>query len=372
LCGAQAAILPAQIAVSANDGKQRPADSPNEPLTPDSLTVLDLGSRPVRVLASVSAPASLVGPPASVALSHDSRFAIVTAATKLDSSGAVVPGDGISVVDLAHPSHPRIIARLHAGAGASGVAINPAGTLALVANANADSISVFEIRGQSLFPLSTLALDPKSRPVDLGFSKDGRSAYVVAQGANALLRLAIDRESVALAPGKVALGSQPYSLSIDPTTRVAFVSHLGARTSSSAPGPKVGTVGVVDLREGRMVEQLDAGIGPEHVGLSPSGRFLEATINNGTTAPLTSPAYHKSGLMIIYRVEGMHLVPAAQTQTGGWCQGATWSSDEKLVLLQCAAAKQIEIYRFDGRSLVPGGTLQLDARPGAIATAASH
>lgn len=365
----QAALTQAQITVSANDGKAVPADAPDTPRTADSVAVLRIG-RSVETLANLPAPATVVGPPGSVALSSDSRMAIVTAGQVMGPAGAPVPGDVVTVIDLSQPKSPKVAQTLHAGTGAAGVAINPTGTLALVANTSADSLSLFTIADHRLTAAGTIALDPKSRPVDVGFA-DPRTAYVVAQGTNKLLRLSIDGTKVTPA-GEIMVGAQPYSLAIRPGRSIAYVSHLGGRTPGGPPGPKPGSVGIVDLAAGRMIDQIDTGVTPEHVGLSPSGRFLQVTVNNGSTAPSTSPAFHDFGLMTIYRVEGAHLVPAAETRTGRWCQGAVWSADERRLLLQCSLAKQIEIYRFDGRSLTPEAPVTFDARPGAIATASSR
>jgi len=116
------------------------------------------------------------------------------------------------------------------------------------------------------------------------------------------------------------------------------------------------------------------GITPEHVALSPRGRFLEVTVINGSNAPSSSANHHDHGSLVILRPAGMTLRPVTQTETGAWCQGATWSDDEKRVLLQCAARKEIEVYGFDGKSLTakPAAALQFEARPGAIATARSR
>lgn len=365
----QATLTQAQIAVSANDGKAVPADAPDTPRTADQVLVLRIG-RSVETLATLPVSASLVGPPGSVALSPDSRMAIVTAGQVIGPAGAPMLGDVVTVIDLSQPKAPKVAQTLHAGTGAAGIAINPAGRLALVANTSADSLSVFTIADHRLTAAGTIALDPKSRPVDVGFA-DARTAYVVAQGSNKLLRLSIDGTKVRPA-GEIAVGAQPYSLALRPGRSIAYVSHLGGRTPGGPPGPKTGSVGIVDLAAGRMADQVDTGVTPEHVGLSPSGRYLEVTVNNGSTAPSSSPAFHDFGLMILYRVEGAHLIPAAETRTGRWCQGAVWSADEQRLLLQCSLAKQIEVYRFDDRSLTPEAPLTFDARPAAIATAYSR
>jgi DNA-binding beta-propeller fold protein YncE len=370
----QAAALPAQIAVSANDGKALPADAPDEPRTADTVTVMDLGHGTAKILATLHAPGTVVGPPGSVAVSADSRLAVVTAGQVLGEAGTPVPGDVVTVIDLQRPGDPRVVQTLHAGTGAAGVAINPAGTLALVANTGADSVSIFTIAEARLSSAGVVALDPKSRPVDVAFADGGRTAFVVAQGANSLVRLAIDGARVTRGAGDIAAGAQPYSLALNARTHIAYVSELGGRSPSPAPGPKPGAIGIIDLAAGRMIGQLDTGVTPEHVGLSPSGRYLQVTVNNGSTAPASSPAFHDYGLTTIYRIDGPQLVPVAEARTGRWCQGAVWSADEKQLFLQCSYRKQIEVYRFDGRTLTPApaGPITLDARPGAIATARSR
>jgi DNA-binding beta-propeller fold protein YncE len=207
--------------------------------------------------------------------------------------------------------------------------------------------------------------------VDLAF-EDARTVAVVAQGANKLLRLVVDGARVLRGGEGISVGAAPYSLALDRHTHMAYVSHLGGRTAGGSPGPRAGSVGIIDLAAGRMIDQIDTGVTPEHVGLSPSGRFLEVTVNNGSTAPVSSPAFHNYGTMTIYRVEGARLSRAADTRTGRWCQGAVWSADERRVLLQCSLRKQLEVYRFDGRALKPEEPVALDARPGAIATAHSR
>jgi len=368
----QVSALHAQIAVSANDGKVLPADAPNEPRTPDSIAVLDIGGRQVKLLATLSVPGTVVGPPGTVAVSPGSRLAIVTAGQISGSDGAPIPGDIVSVIDISVPQAPRLVQTLHAGTGAAGVAVNAAGTLALVANTGADSVSLFAIVKGRLIPAGTVALEPKTRPVDVAFAGDSQSAYVVAQGSNQLIALTVSGTEVTRADAPIAVGAGPYSIALDPRRQVAYVSHLGGRAPSATPGPKQGSVGIVDLKSRQMVDQVDTGVTPEHVGLSPSGRYLQVTVNNGSTLAPTLAAFHDYGTMTIYRIDGFTLVPAAETRTGRWCQGAVWSADEKRVLLQCSRNKQIEVYAFDGRSLTAAEPITLGARPGAIATARSR
>ena len=111
---------------------------------PDTVTVLDL----VRVAAARrrrGARSQLGRRPAeNVAIAPDRSIALVTSALKLDPADATktVPDDVISVIDL-RASPPAVLATLHAGRQPSGVSINAAGTLALVANRAEGTVSVF-------------------------------------------------------------------------------------------------------------------------------------------------------------------------------------------------------------------------------------
>ena len=71
----------AQIAVSANDHKARLVNGVNTVVpnpTPDTVSIIDLKTTPPTVIAEVNAPASVVGPPVSVAITPDSSIALVT------------------------------------------------------------------------------------------------------------------------------------------------------------------------------------------------------------------------------------------------------------------------------------------------------
>ena len=77
----------AEIALSANDNKlvldkgvTRPARDPG----PDTLSIIDLSTTPPRLRGEIQVPASVVGPPSSVAITPDERLALVTANQRHD------------------------------------------------------------------------------------------------------------------------------------------------------------------------------------------------------------------------------------------------------------------------------------------------
>ena len=74
------------------------------------------------------------------------EFAVTGTAQKVDPANPArtIPDNRLSVIDL-RATPPAVVQTLEAGAGASGVSVNRAGTLALVANRNAGTVSVFRI-----------------------------------------------------------------------------------------------------------------------------------------------------------------------------------------------------------------------------------
>ena len=117
---------------------------------PDTVSIIDVSAYPPKVVATVEAPASVVGPPMSIAIAKDESYAIVTAATKLDPQNPdkIVPDNRVTVIDL-KASPPKAVQQMTAGDGAAGVSISPDGTLALVANRTEGTVSVFFDQGQA-------------------------------------------------------------------------------------------------------------------------------------------------------------------------------------------------------------------------------
>jgi DNA-binding beta-propeller fold protein YncE len=370
----------AQLVVSANDGKQlRPGEAPAT-RTPDTIAVIDLGGGSPRVLATLAAPASMIGPPSSVAVAPDESFAIVSASQALDAASppALVPDDTVSVVDLQNPAAPRIVQTVHAGPGASGLSINKAGTLALVAATGDDTVTVFSIAGKRLTEVGKVKLDDKSRPTDVAISPDGKSALVVTQTAARLVGLTIDGTRVSRSGAVATPGAGPYGVVYNKTGDIAFVSNLQGRPQApgaAAPaGPRLSAVTAIDLKTNTVAGGVEVGATSEHLMLSPDGNYLAVTVVNGSNSNPTSRGYNTFGLLKVYRVQGPTLTQVAEARTGQWGQGGTWSRDGRLLLQQNGVGKAIEVFRFDGATLVrdDAATLKFDARPGAVAGAWSR
>src|SRR5262249_61371081 len=117
----------------------------------DTVTVIDLGVSPPKVVGELKAPSSVVGPPQNVAIAPDESIALISSNMKLDAADPkkLVPDNRVSVIDL-KATPPAVIATLEAGLGPAGISINRAGTLPLIANRNDGTVSSFTVSGKTL------------------------------------------------------------------------------------------------------------------------------------------------------------------------------------------------------------------------------
>lgn len=362
----------AQLAISANDGKGVLIDGVNtvpENPVPDNVSIIDLGATPPKVIAEINMPTSLVGPPQSVAFAPDRSFALVTAATKLDPADKkkTAPENKLSVIDLkAKP--PAVIATLETGAGASGVAINKAGTLALVANRAEGTLSVFTIAGNTLTPAGKIDLgNAKAGPSAVAFTPDGKSALVTRDGDHMISVLSVDGSKVELTKRNIYAGLKPYPLGITGDGAWAVISSVGMGNGDSD------TISLIDLKANppRVVDTVSVGQTPESVAVSPNGRYVAVTVINGGNKPKGSPFRNDTGILGVYSINKGKLAKVTEIKSGNWCQGVGWRKDSKLIILQCMVDSNITSYSFNGSKLAPIGVIKTKGGPGGLGVSAN-
>lgn len=223
-------------------------------MQPDTVTIIDLNAKPPKVIEELKAPASVVGPPQSVAISRDESLALVTGAIKIDPADPkkTVANNQVSVIDLkAKP--PAVIATLEAGLAPSGLSINPAGTLALVANRNDGTVSIFTIAGKTVSPAGKLDFgNPKSGPSHVAFLPDGKRALVTRDGDHRISVLSIDGSKVADTKQFMVAGVRPYSITISPKGDVAVLTNQGGGQGDND------LISVIDLKQNppRVVDSI--------------------------------------------------------------------------------------------------------------------
>jgi DNA-binding beta-propeller fold protein YncE len=358
----------AQIAVTANDnhwtlenGVQVAIKNPK----PDNVSIIDLSAKPPKLLAELDAPASVIGPPQSVAVSPDESIAIVTSAQKLDPKDPTkqIPDNRISVIDL-QAKPPKVIAKLEAGLGPSGVSFNRAGTLALVANRNDGSVSIYMVEGKVVSPAGMFQVAPATAGVShVVFTPDGTRVLVTRDGDHMITVLKVDGKKLELAGRDMQAGLRPYSADITPDGAVLVTGNVGPGTGDSD------TISVVDVKANppRIVDVIPVGQTPEAVDISPDGKFAAVLLQNGSNKVKESPFFNDFGLVRVYRIDGTKFTHVADGKLGHWSQGVTFTADSKMLVVTNMIEKNVQFFNFDGAKLTAAGQpLQLTGAPAAI------
>jgi len=361
----------AEILLSANDGKQVLVDGvqtvPDNP-APDSVSIIEIGGPAPRIVATVPAPTSVIGPPGSVAIAPDTSFALVTAARRIspDDPHQIVPDDLVSMIALAG-GPPRVTAQFHAGAGASGVAIDPTGTMALVANRAEGTVTAFAIAGGMLTKTATIALGPPATaPAQPVFFDDGRRALVTRDGDHRISILAIENGTVRLLPRTLSAGLRPYEISTAGDRHYAVVANIGGQ------GRDIDTLCLIDLAsaEPRVIDVAAIGLTPEGIRMAPDGRHFAVALNDGSNARPGTAEYRTAGKVQVWTIADGRLRFVAEAPAGGWGQGVAWSNDGRRLYAQAMIEKRLESFAFDGKRLTPGPDVALPAGPAGIAVSA--
>jgi DNA-binding beta-propeller fold protein YncE len=357
----------AQIAVSANDGKGALVEGATvvaKTPAPDTATILDLSAVPPRVVGTLPVPNSVVGPPQSVAIAPDRSIALVTSALTLDPADRTktVPDDRVTVIDL-RASPPAVAATLHAGRQPSGVSINPAGTLALVANRADGTVSVLRIQGRTVSAAGLVDLGARdSNPSHVVFTADGRHALVTRNNDSLVSILDVEGDRVSYSRHDVVAGLKPYGIDVTPDGRVAIVANIGAGGTGGTD-----TLSVIDLTsQPRAVDHVAVGPIPEGLAISPDGRYVAVTVMNGSNAASSSPFFHDHGLLKILRLVGTSLRPVTDAPIGRWCPGVAWHPDSRSLLVQCMIEREIRTFGFDGTRLTARPSIAVGGGPAGL------
>jgi DNA-binding beta-propeller fold protein YncE len=325
---------------------------------------MDLGTLPVKVVGTVSnVPGSVVGPPLSVAITPDESIALIASSSKLDPADPtkLAPDDRVTVVDL---KDRKILGTLNTGPGAAGISITRDGKRAYVANRMAGSISILSIDGKDVKLVKTVPLmDAKTLLSHMAVSPDGATGVVTRNGDAKveLMKLAGDGVS---SSSVVDVAPRPYAVSVTPDSKSAVVASLG--------DPKAnGILTVIDLATGKIVGTVD--IGHENLEgmiMSSDGRWIAGVAHAGSTRPKDAPQYKPNGMVVLYKLDGTGLTKTGEASIGGWSQGASFSRDGSVIVVQNMNEKNLQVFKNDNGKITDTGQ-KIDVGGGAAAVRSS-
>ncbi|MFO1083507.1 MAG: YncE family protein [Reyranellaceae bacterium] len=364
-----AASAQAQLAVSSNDHKVKQENGVTGNVAdpqPDSVTILDLGTTPVKVVGTIAnVPGSVVGPPTSVALTPDESLALVASSTIIDPADKTKtkPDNRVSVIDL---KDRKVIDTLNTGAGAAGISITKDGKRAYVSNRMAGSVSLLGIDDKKVSVLKTVDLVPPAALLShVAVSPDGATGVATRNGDAKVAVLKLGADSIA-EKATLDVAPRPYAVSITPDGKYAVVASLGDPKGNgvftvvdiSGDMPKI--VGTVDVGH----ENLEGAM------MSNDGKWVAGVLHAGSTRPKDAPQFKPNGMVVLYRLDDGKLTKTSEAPIGAWSQGASFSKDGKTVAVQNMIQKNIQVFKNDDGKLTDTGQ-KIDTGGGAAAIRAS-
>jgi DNA-binding beta-propeller fold protein YncE len=322
----------------------------------DTVAVIDIGTDPLapRMVAALPLMNSIFGPPVNLAITPDERLALVAnPVNPVEESGAVkqVPDNRLWVIDL-EADPPKLIDTVTVGKQPSGLSINRAGTLALVANRGDNSISVLRINGKKVELIDTVAIGEQVAHVV--FTPDGKRALAVKFPGHKVAVLDVVGEKVTYGKYDMAVGLWPYNIDVTPDGKLALTADNG---NSGAADGQVDTVSVIDLEQSppRVVDKVVVGDGPEGIAISPTGRLAVAMLLRGSNAAKSAFFYNRNGSVVAMRIDGKKVTKTNAVDVGGLPEGAVFSDDGRYLYVGNFLTQDVSILRVDGDRLVDTG-----------------
>lgn len=357
----------AEIAISANDNKMvlvNGAATVVKDPRPDTISILDVKGGKAKLIGELAVPASVVGPPLSVAITPDEKLALVTAAMKINPADATkqVADNKVSVIDL-EAKPPKVVATLEVGASPAGLSINRAGTLALVANREEGSVSVLKIAGKQVTVAGKVQLaDAKSGVSHAMFTPDGKTALVTRDGDSFISVLKVDGDQVTDTKRNMSAGQRPYGMDISSKGDIAVVANIGRGSGDSD------TISVIDLKANppRVVDTITVGQTPEGIKMSPDGRLVGVVVMNGSNKAKDSPFFNDNGKLIVFAVNGKKLARVGEGKIGHWSQGIAFTSDSKTALVGNMVEKNVQVFSVAGGKVSGGEAIKVNGGSAAV------
>jgi DNA-binding beta-propeller fold protein YncE len=391
LCGAALAALSAgvaasgaqaQLLITGNDEKvsfdadgKRVIQAPGK----DTVSVIDIHDRvKPKIVANLPLMNTIAGPPVNLAISHDQRLALVANSLDWPANGDSwkdnVPDNKLYVIDLT-VKPPAQIATVELGKQPSGLAINSAGTLALVADFADDAVSVLAIDGMNVKVADTVSVaapgdkPAPTKPTAVAITPDGKRALVTLSAANQVALLDIDGTKVTPVqvggkPYVMTTGLRPLNIQITPDGKLALVNDIGGGQDG-----QVDSVAVIDLTQNppRVIDQVAVGDGPEGLAMSPAGGYAASLILNGTGGVPKDAFYrHAHSYVALLKITGKTVRKVSETEVGGLAEGIAFSPDGRFLYVGNFVDGNIDILRLAGDSLKKVGSLAVPGHPASM------
>jgi len=362
----------AQLMIIGNDQKPKIENGNNtmQPSGHDTLSIVDM-SKPaaLRIVATIPMDNTIIGPPTNLAITPKGDVALVANSVngvEKDGKWDVVSDDRVFVVDL-KASPPAVIATLHAGKRASGMAISADGTMALIANRDDGTVSVLSISGKDVKVSDTVTVGAPTDSVSaVAITPDGKSALVVKSNVDKIAVLAIDNGKVAYDKKNDLPGNNyPYNVGVVPGGKIALIANTGNGGSSDGSAD---TVSVVDLetKPFHIIDHITVGDSPEGLVISPKGNLAVTVEARGSNRSKDTWYYHPGGAVSVLKIDGKHVTRVGEANVGALPEGAVFSADGSYLYVGNFIDSDLSVFRVSGTQLTGGTRFKLPGQPASM------
>ena len=334
----------------------------------DSVTIVDIGSNPAnpRIVANLPLMNSIFGPPTNLAITPNGQIALVANSMDWAQDGGTwkpAPDNKLYVIDLT-TSPPTRIDTVAVGRQPSGMSINRAGNLALIANRADNSISVLAIQGKQVRLVDTVVIG--EHVAHVVFTPDGKRALAGKFPGHKVALLEVDGQKVTYTKRDLAVGLWPYNLDVTPDGKLALTADNGNNGGSDG---NVDTVSVIDLeaQPARVIDKVVVGDAPEGFAISPTGKLAVAVLLRGSNNAKTDWFYNRNGTVAVLKIDGKKVTKVGEVEVRGLPEGAVFSPDGRWLYVGNFLDSDISVLRVDGDTITNTGTLlQLPGKPASM------
>ena len=330
----------------------------------DNVLIVDLANPLApKIVANLPLKNSVIGPPVNLDIDPTNSLAIVADsmdAVKDGDKWKVVPDNKIYVIDLkAKP--PKLINTIDGDKQPSGLSINAAGNMALVANRAGKSITVLSIHGADVKIVDTIDMgDEVSAAV---FTPDGKHALATKASANKVALLDVDGDKVTYTKHDLLTGLFPYNIAMSPNGAIALTADNGNNGTSDG---NVDTVSVIDLTEPvHVIDHVTVPDSPEGLAFSPKGNLAVAVEATGSNHPKTDWYYHPHGMVTVFAVSGKKVTRLNDIEVGALPEAVAFTPDGRYIFVGNYSDRDFSILRVDGTKVTDTGKrFKVPGQPG--------
>jgi DNA-binding beta-propeller fold protein YncE len=323
-----------------------------------------------KIVANLPLMNTIIGPPTNLAITPDQKLAIVANSVDWQKDGddwKQVPDNKLYVIDLT-TSPPAHIATVDVGKQPSGLSINKAGNLALIANRADNSISVLSISGKEVKLIDTVPMGEQVAHV--AFTPDGKRALVAKFPGHKIAVLNVDGQKVTYDKYDMTVGLWPYNVDVVPDGSIALTADNGFAGGSDG---NIDTVSVIDLEATppRVIDRVVVGDAPEGLAISPQGNLAAVVLLRGSNQAWNSWYYNRNGSVVILKIDGKKVTKLDEVEVRGLPEGLVWSGDGKYLYVGNFMDSDVSILRVEDtkkgvRVVNTGKSLKLPGQPASM------